>query len=101
MATDVRDNPEEHRYEIRSDDQLAGFAEYQLVRGDRIIFTHTEIDPAFEGQGLGKQLVAYALENARERELWIVPICPFVAAYVHRHPEYLPQLDERIRGAFG
>jgi predicted GNAT family acetyltransferase len=100
MATDVRDNPDEHRYEARTDDGIAGFAEYQLVRGDRIIFTHTEVDPKFEGQGVGSALAKGALDDARERGLQIVPICPFIARYVHRHPEYVPHLDERIRKAF-
>lgn len=100
MTADVQDAPDRKRYEITQDGRLAGFAEYQLVRGDRIVFTHTEIDPDFGGQGLGSVLVAEALADARERELQIVPICPFVAKYVHEHPEYLPHLDERIRKAF-
>jgi uncharacterized protein len=100
MTTEVQDAPDRHRYEITEDGKLAGFAEYQLVRGDRIIFTHTEIDPAFGGRGLGGTLVAAALGNARDRNLWIVPICPFVAKHVHEHPEFVAQLDERIRKAF-
>lgn len=97
---EVRNAPDARRYEIVQGGAVAGFAEYQEVRGDRIVFTHTEIDPAFEGQGLGSQLIAFALEDARDRGQWIVPICPFVARYVHRHPEFVPQLDERIRRAF-
>jgi predicted GNAT family acetyltransferase len=97
---DVRNAPEAHRYEIVEDGAVAGFAEYLEVRGGRIVFTHTEIDPAFEGRGFGSQLIAFALEDARDRELLIVPICPFVARHVHRHPEFVPVLDERIRGAF-
>jgi uncharacterized protein len=98
--TEVRNATEKHRYEIVRDDVVAGFAEYMEVRGDRIVFTHTEVDPAFEGQGLGKILVAGALEDARDRGLAIVPICPFVSKYVHAHPEFVPFLDERIRKAF-
>lgn len=98
---EVRNAPDAHRYEIVQDGAVAGFAEYMEVRGDRIVFTHTEIDPAFEGRGLGSTLIAFALEDARDREQQIVPICPFVAKYVHRHPEFVPFLDERIRGAFG
>lgn len=100
MTADVQNAPDRNRYEVTQDGKLAGFAEYQLIRDDRIVFTHTEIDPAFGGQGLGTVLVAGALADARDRELQIVPICPFVAKYVHEHPEYLPHLDERIRKAF-
>lgn len=97
---DVRNATERSRYEVLVDGEIAGFAEYAAVRGDRIVFTHTEIAPAFEGRGLGGRLVADALADARAREQSIVPVCPFVAKYVHAHPEYVPFLDERIRPAF-
>nr|WP_026910525.1 GNAT family N-acetyltransferase [Patulibacter minatonensis] len=98
--SEVRNAAEAHRYEIVEDGVVAGFAEYMEVRGDRIVFTHTEIDPAFEGKGLGSALIGAALEDARDREQLIVPICPFVAKYVHKHTEFVPFLDERIRKAF-
>lgn len=98
---DIRNDAPAHRYEIVEDGVVAGFAEYMEVRGDRIVFTHTEIDPAFEGRGLASALIGFALQDARDREQQIVPICPFVAKYVHRHPEFVPFLDERIRKAFG
>lgn len=98
--SEVRNAPEAQHHEIVEDGALAGFAEHMEVRGSRIVFTHTEIDPAFEGRGLGTTLIGDALEDARDRGQQIVPICPFVAEYVHRHPEFVPFLDERIRGAF-
>ncbi|MDO9407733.1 GNAT family N-acetyltransferase [Patulibacter sp.] len=98
--SETRNDEQANRYEIVEDGVVAGFAEYALVRGERIVFTHTEIDPAFEGRGLGSTLIGFALEDARAKEQVIVPICPFVAKYVHRHPEYVPFLDERIRKAF-
>jgi predicted GNAT family acetyltransferase len=98
--SDVRNDHEAHRYEIVEDGVVAGFAEYLAVKGDRIVFTHTEIDPAFEGRGIGSALIGAALQDARDRGQRIVPICPFVATYVHRHPEFVPFLDERIRKAF-
>jgi predicted GNAT family acetyltransferase len=52
------------------------------------VFTHTEVDPAFEGHGIGSALAAGALDDARRRGLVVVPSCPFIRAYITRHPEY-------------
>jgi predicted GNAT family acetyltransferase len=82
---DVADNGELHRFEITVDGKLAGFALYRAEPG-AIVFTHTEIDPAFEGQGLGSKLAAAALADVRGRSLEIVPLCPFIASYLKRHP---------------
>jgi predicted GNAT family acetyltransferase len=86
MSIEVTDNPAAQRFEVYLDDALAGFAEYRLHDG-RIVFTHTEVDPAFEGRGLGSRLAAGALGSARERGLRIVAQCPFIARYLARHPE--------------
>jgi predicted GNAT family acetyltransferase len=83
----VVDAPELNRFEIRVTGTLAGFAEYRLRPG-RIVFTHTEVDSAFEGQGIGSALVRGALDQARERGLQVTPLCPFVKAYIDRHAEY-------------
>ena len=83
----VVDVPEESRYELRLADRRIGLAAYRL-RGNRIAFTHTEVDAACEGRGFGTRLVEGALDHALGRGLEIVPLCPFVAAYVKRHPEY-------------
>ncbi|UYM03509.1 GNAT family N-acetyltransferase [Solicola gregarius] len=83
----VADAPERSRFEIIVDGRLAGFAEYQL--GDGVItFTHTEIGDEYAGQGLGSTLVRTALDDVRARGLSVRPLCPYVAAYIKRHPEY-------------
>ena len=66
---------------------LAGFAEYMLSNG-LITFTHTEIDPAFEGKGLGSQLVRFALDDVRASGKKARAVCSYVASYVTKHPEY-------------
>jgi predicted GNAT family acetyltransferase len=86
MSVEVRDNRDRDRYEIWTDRQLAGFAQYRLRPGS-ISFIHTEIDPEYEGAGLGTQLVRFALDDARSRQLRVVPICPVVADYIRRHPD--------------
>jgi predicted GNAT family acetyltransferase len=87
MDVRVVDNPEESRYELWLGATRAGVIEYEAEPGT-ILLLHTEIDPAFEGQGLGAQLVAAALEDLRARGLKLVPLCPFVRSYLHRHQEY-------------
>jgi predicted GNAT family acetyltransferase len=83
----VSDSGDASRYEIRVNGQLSGFAQYQRRR-DKITFTHMEIDPAFEGRGIGSRLAEYVLDDARSRHLRVVPNCPFIAAYIRSHPEY-------------
>ncbi|MEU3017663.1 MULTISPECIES: GNAT family N-acetyltransferase [unclassified Nocardiopsis] len=87
MATEVTDVPDRRRYEVRADGEVAGFAEYILTDG-LITFTHTEIDPAYEGRGLGGTLVREALDDVRGRELAVLPLCPFVKEWIGRHREY-------------
>jgi uncharacterized protein len=87
---DVTDNPAERRYEARVEgDALAGFAAYRLRGEDVIVFTHTEVDPAHEGEGIGGALARGALDDVRARgERRVVALCPFIAAWVRRHPDY-------------
>jgi uncharacterized protein len=83
----VRDNPEHRRYEAYVGEELAGFSQYRVQPGV-ITFTHTKVDPDFEGRGVGSQLVRTELDEARARGLKVVPMCPFVRAYIARHAEY-------------
>ncbi|AIJ26042.1 GNAT family N-acetyltransferase [Amycolatopsis methanolica] len=83
----VTRNEEKSRYEIFVEDKLGGFAEYR-ERGDNVIFTHTEIDDAFAGRGLGSKLAKGAIADVVERGKTIVPLCPFIAAYLRKHPEH-------------
>lgn len=85
-------NSEQHRFEIHVDGVKAGHTEY-VRKGDLVIFTHTEIDAAYEGQGLGSRLARGALDAVRAAGDPIVPLCPFVSAYVDRHPEYEDLVD--------
>ncbi len=84
---EVVDNAAELRYEIRVDDRLAGSIRYTRD-GHVVTLVHTEVDPAFEGHGVGSALVQGALDDARARSLTVRPLCPFVRAWLRRHPEY-------------
>jgi predicted GNAT family acetyltransferase len=87
MPAEIRDNPAESQYEIYVDGKRAGLMAYRL-RGDTFDALHTEIDDAYEGQGLGSQLVKRVLQDLRDAGLSLQPTCPFVKAYLERHPEY-------------
>lgn len=94
---EVRDNAERGRYELHVDGELAGVADYR-DRGGRRIFVHTEVDSAFSGRGLGNRLAAAVLDDASSRQLRVVPRCPFIRAYIQRHPEYRSLLGAQPEG---
>ena len=96
----VTDNPDEHRVEIRVGDELAGFVVYRRRPG-LIAYIHTEIDSRYEGHGLGSTLIRAALDQARAEQLAVLPFCPFVEAFVTRHPEYVDLVPAENREAFG
>ncbi|PZG02519.1 GNAT family N-acetyltransferase [Micromonospora deserti] len=83
----VTDNHTMRRFEAHDDDTIAGFAEY--IRTDNlVVFTHTEVDSAYEGRGVGSQLARAGLDAARADGLRVLAICPFIAGWLARHPEY-------------
>lgn len=96
--TETRDNPELHRFEIRAGEDLAGFAAYRR-RGDRLIFTHTEVDDAYSGQGVGSELARGALDTVRKRKEKLVALCPFIAAFLEQNPEYGDLVDAELTAA--
>jgi len=84
----VSDNPEEQRYEARLDGELAGFSQYHLTRS-AIVFTHTEVDPAYKGRGVASAIARFALDDVRAKgERDVVPVCPFIHGFIDDHPEY-------------
>jgi len=96
----VRDNPDRHRFEIELGGGEFAFAEYTLPAG-KIMFPHTEVPSTHEGQGLGTALVEFALAEARERGLKVIPICQFFAVYMKKHGEVHDLLDDSWRTRFG
>lgn len=95
----VVDVPERSRFEVLVDGEIAGFTEYRRRPG-LIAFIHTLIDPRFEGQGLGSQLVRTALSEARSDRLSVLPFCPFVRSYIAGHTEYLDLVPDEMRAQF-
>ena len=95
----VQENPGQSRFEVSVDGEPAGFAAYE-VRDGAFALTHTEIDPRFEGQGLGSTLIKATLEDLRGRDAAVLPYCPFVTAYIQEHPEYGDLVPEGLRARF-
>ena len=96
----VTRNDELGRFEATVDGELAGYAEFQSGEG-HIVFTHTEVDDAVEGRGVGSALVRGALDAARDRNTAVRPDCPFVRAYIARHDEYLDLVPVELRERLG
>lgn len=92
-------NVPEHRYEAAIDGQLAGYAEYNLLTG-AIMFTHTEVLPAHEGQGVGSAIARHVLDDARAKQLHVIPVCQFIAGYIRKHRDYADLVREDIQRAF-
>lgn len=86
MTDTVRHNPELNRYELTVEGKTA-VADYRL-QGDRVAMAHVGVPKELENRGIGSALVKFALEDIRARGLKVVPVCPFVAAYIKRHPEW-------------
>jgi predicted GNAT family acetyltransferase len=97
---EVADAPERDRYELSIDGNLAGFTAYR-TRPGLIAFIHTEIDAALQGRGLGDRLIRFALEDARARDLTVLPFCPFVKAFIERHREFDALVPDTYKEQFG
>ena len=89
---DWADHPERRRWEVRGGDAVVAYAEYRTSPG-RITFTHTVVDPEYEGRGIGSRLARTVLDDAVKRRLRITPRCPFIRAFLERHPEYGDWVD--------
>ena len=82
----VTDNEAESQFEIRVDGHVAVL---QYIRsGTRVVYVHTGVPPELEGHGIAGALAKHGLDDARSRGLKVAPRCPYVAAYIARHPEY-------------
>jgi predicted GNAT family acetyltransferase len=86
MDPEIHDNPAHHRYELAVD----GLTAYVLYRREPgvITFIHTEVPKALGGKGIGSRLARHVLDVARAEGLHVVPVCPFIAAWMKKHPDY-------------
>ncbi len=90
----IADEPAANRYVARAGSVLVGFVEYRRI-GGRIVFLHTKVPPEFEGRGIASTLARHVLDQAREDGTRVTIKCPYLRAFVERHPEYAAASDER------
>ena len=97
--TTTRKNESAHRYELLVDGAVAGFAEYNVL-SNGVLFSHTEMLPAHEGQGLSSVLIRAALDDVRAMGTFAVPVCQVVAGFLRKHPEYQDLVRPEVRKGF-
>ena len=95
LDLEIHDDKENHRYVVAVDGTPVGHAVYHL-RGDRHIFVHTEVDDAYEGKGVASALARAALDDVAAQGGKVVPLCPFISAWIDRHPEYRSLVDQAL-----
>ncbi|MDM0115587.1 GNAT family N-acetyltransferase [Variovorax sp. J22R133] len=95
----ITNNADAHRYEASKGGKTAAIAEYNLL-SEAIMFTHTEVMPEFEGQGVGSAIARHVLDEARAQGKHVIPVCQFIAGYIRKHPEYKDLVREDIQRAF-
>jgi uncharacterized protein len=83
---DVRDAPGHQRFELSIDGEFAGRADYRM-RDGVVVIVHSEVDEKYRGQGMGSQLVTRTLDLLRARGTKVKLVCPYFAAWHHRHPD--------------
>ena len=84
--SEVTNNAEKHRFELAVEGHIA--ATYYKIDDDVITFIHTEVPPELGGKGIGSKLIRGALDQVRMGGLKVVPQCPFVKAFIEKHPDY-------------
>ncbi|MDX9798049.1 MAG: GNAT family N-acetyltransferase [Bacteroidales bacterium] len=84
---EIRNNSEKSSFELFLNDVHAGEIDYE-IRRDKILLTHTGVRQEHEGKGLARKLVEFAVSYARENELKVQPICPYIKKVFERNQEY-------------
>jgi uncharacterized protein len=100
MAELVKDHPDRSRYEIEVDGERGGFVQYRRS-GRELTLIHTETDPRFRGQGLAGHLIAAVLDEARQQDVAVIPLCPFARAFIAGHPAYADLVPAARHAEFG
>ena len=96
---DIRDDADGKRFVLTIDGAEA-VVTYNL-NGENLMITETLVPQALEGRGLAKRLAVHVLDDARARDLKVLPVCPFFAGYLQKHPNYADVVHLTYRGILG
>ena len=91
---EVTKNVDEQRFEIVVDGEVAGYVDYVVEGGGVVTLPHTKVEEQFEGRGLASELVRYALDDIRSEGYLVNPVCPYVRAWIGKHPDYADLVRE-------
>lgn len=96
---EIRDNADRHQYELPVDGEIA-VVTYNLS-APNLMITETLVPQRLEGRGIASRLAKHVIEDARARELLILPVCPFFAAYFQKHPDLADAVHPTYRTILG
>jgi predicted GNAT family acetyltransferase len=99
INVEVSNNLELNRYEARIGSVVAGFAVYRLHE-EQVVFTHTVVADEWEGHGVASAPARFALDDVVGSGRQITPLCPFIAGYIAKHPEYVSSVDAAHQAQF-
>jgi len=92
----IRKNPENERYVAEIEGAIVAYTVYHIRHGGIYFFVHTEIEEGYKGKGIGAQLVREALDDVRQLGGTVVPLCPYVAAFIGKNPQYDDLVNHHI-----
>ncbi len=87
MEIKQENNSRNGYFEALEDQNVAGKMTYVWAGSNKLIIDHTEVNPAFNGKGVGKLLVLEAVKYARQNQIKILPLCPFAKSVFDRNPD--------------
>jgi predicted GNAT family acetyltransferase len=95
MEVTLHNNLEEKEYQAEVDGHTARM-EY-ILANNKIYLTHTEVPRALEGKGVASSMVKQVFAEIEDKKLQLVPLCPFVATYIKRHPEWSKLVSPNVK----
>lgn len=88
MKIEQHDEGKKGFFQTLIKEKQAGKMTYTWAGKNKFIIDHTEVDPDFKGEGVGKKMVKAAVDFAKENKLKVIPLCPFAKKIIEKNPEF-------------